>query len=207
MGDELRRIAADPLWQRNPITMQVLGVCSALAVTVELRASLVMGAAVIAVMVGTNAIMSLLRRQVPRNIRILATLAVVASLVICVDLVLRAFLWDVSKQLSIFVGLIITNCIVLGRAEGFALNTTPGRAALDGAASGLGYAWILALVGGLRELLGAGTLLGIAIVPSWVVDAGYVHNGIMVLAPGAFFLLGVIVWVQRAVTGYREGDQ
>lgn len=206
MAERLKRATLDPLWERNPITVQILGVCSALAVTVELRPALVMGLAVIVVMGGTNAIVSLLRHWIPRRIRILTTLAVVASLVIVVDLVLRAFMWEVSKQLSIFVGLIITNCIVLGRAEGFALNNPFGRSLVDGVASGIGYAWILALVGALREVLGSGRLLGMDVVPAWLVDAGYVNNGIMVLAPGAFFLLGVIVWIQRAISGYREAE-
>lgn len=204
MSEPLQRVAAEPLWQRNPITVQVLGVCSALAVTVELRASLVMGAAVIAVLAGTNTIVSLLRRWIPHTIRILVSLAIVASLVIVVDQLLRAFMWQISKQLSIFVGLIITNCIVLGRAEGFALSNPPGRAFIDGVASGVGYAWILAMVGALRELLGSGRLLGVDVVPQWLIDAGYINNGIMVLAPGAFFLLGIIIWIQRAISGYRE---
>jgi Na+-transporting NADH:ubiquinone oxidoreductase subunit D len=192
------------LWSQNPITTQVLGVCSALAVTVELVPALVMGAAVTVVLGASNVIVSALRRRIPHRIRVLAMLAIIASLVIVVDLVLRAFAWEISKQLSIFVGLIITNCIVLARAEGFAMFHSPGRAVVDGVATGLGYAWILALVAALRELLGSGRLLGIELVPDWVREAGYVDNGIAVLAPGAFFLLGVIVWIQRAVTGGKD---
>jgi Na+-transporting NADH:ubiquinone oxidoreductase subunit D len=202
----LKRTAIDPLWAENPITMQALGVCSALAVTVELRPALVMGVAVIAVMSGTSLIVSLLRGFIPRRIRILTMLTVVASLVIVVDLILRAYMWDLSRQLSIFVGLIITNCIVLGRAEAFALGNPPGRALIDAAASGLGYAWILAIVAALREVLGSGRLLGIELVPAWAIEAGYVNNGIMVLAPGAFFLVGLIVWVQRAL-GARTAER
>jgi Na+-transporting NADH:ubiquinone oxidoreductase subunit D len=204
MEQELKSVAVPPLWKRNPITVQVLGVCSALAVTVDLRPAVVMGAAVVAVMGGTNLVVSLLRHWIPRRIRILIMLAVVASMVIIVDQILRAFMWEVSKQLSIFVGLIITNCIVLGRAEGFALSNPPLRSLVDGVASGMGYALILAVVGAFRELLGSGRLWSYEVVPAWAYDAGYVNNGIMVLAPGAFFLLGLIVWIQRALSGYHE---
>jgi Na+-transporting NADH:ubiquinone oxidoreductase subunit D len=202
--DPLKHPVLDPLWSQNPITTQVLGVCSALAVTVELLPALVMGAAVTVVLAASNAIVSMLRHRIPHRIRLLVMLAVIASLVIVVDLVLRAYAWNVSKQLSIFVGLIITNCLVLGRAEGFAMSNPPGRAVVDGVATGIGYAWILALVGALRELLGSGRLLGHDVVPGWMREAGYVDNGIAVLAPGAFFLLGVIIWIQRAITHRQE---
>jgi Na+-transporting NADH:ubiquinone oxidoreductase subunit D len=187
MATPLKPAILDPMWSNNPITMQVLGVCSALAVTVQLAPALVMGGAVIAVLVASNLVVSLLRRRIPHRIRILVMLAVIASLVIVVDLLLRAFAWQISRQLSIFVGLIITNCIVLGRAEGFAMFHPPGRAVLDGFATGLGYAAVLAAVAALRELLAP-------------------HNGLAVLAPGAFFLLGVLVWIQRALTRHQEAS-
>ncbi len=198
------RIIKDALWDRNPITFQVLGICSALAVTVQLRTALVMSVALTAVVAFSNTIISLLRDMIPGKIRIIIQLLVIASLVILADQILRAYLFDVSKQLSVFVGLIITNCIVMGRAEGFAMQNPPGRSFLDGLGNGLGYSAVLILVAAGREVLGSGTILGHRVVPEALYAHGYSDCGIMVLAPGAFFLLGLIVWAQRALSGYRE---
>jgi len=194
----------DPLMDNNPISTQVLGICSALAVTVQLQTAIVMSLAVIFVITISNVVISLLRNAVPSNIRIIVELAVVATLVILVDQILKAFLYDISKQLSVFVGLIITNCIILGRAEAFALQNKPWPSFLDGVGNGLGYSMILIAVAFGRELLGSGTLFGFQIIPDAAYAAGYQNMGLMVLAPGAFILLGLIIWVQRAVTGVTE---
>ena len=203
-GAEERKVILDPLWDNNPIALQVLGICSALAVTTRLDASLVMGAGVIAVMAMSNVIISLLRNLIPSKIRIIVQLVVVSGAVIIVDQVLQAYMFDLAKQLSVFIGLIITNCIVMGRLEAYAMGNPPWRSLLDGIGNGLGYAWIIAVVGVVREILGSGKLLGVQLVPAGLYEAGYVNNGLMVLAPGAFVLLGVIVWVQRAISGYVE---
>jgi Na+-transporting NADH:ubiquinone oxidoreductase subunit D len=200
------KLLVEPIVDNNPITLQILGICSALAVTTKLAPAITMSIALTAVIVGASVIISLIRHHMPSSIRIIIQMTIIASLVIVVDQVLQAFAYELSKQLSVFVGLIITNCIVLGRAEGFALSNPPGRALIDGIAGGLGYAWILALVATMRELLGSGRVLGFDVVPAWMLEAGYVNNGIMVLAPGAFFLLGVIVWIQRAITGHAEDE-
>ena len=157
-----------------------------------------------AVTAASNVIISLIRNLIPSKIRIIVQLVVVSGAVIAVDQVLRAYMFDLSKQLSVFVGLIITNCIVMGRLEAYAMSNPPWRSLLDGIGNGLGYAWILAVVGAVREVFGAGKLLGMQVIPQAVYDAGYVNNGLMVLAPGAFLLLGIIVWVQRAISGYVE---
>jgi Na+-transporting NADH:ubiquinone oxidoreductase subunit D len=191
----------DPLMDNNPISTQVLGICSALAVTVQLQTAVVMSIAVIFVISISNVVISLLRNHVPSNIRIIVELAVIATLVILVDQILKAYLYDISKQLSVFVGLIITNCIVLGRAEAFALQNKPWPSFLDGVGNGLGYSMILIAVAFGRELLGSGTLFGLQIVPDAAYAAGYQNMGLMVLAPGAFILLGLIIWVQRTITG------
>jgi Na+-transporting NADH:ubiquinone oxidoreductase subunit D len=185
----------------NPISTQVLGICSALAVTVQLQTAIVMSIAVISVISLSNVLISLIRNMVPSNIRIIIELAIIASLVILVDQVLKAFLYDISKQLSVFVGLIITNCIVLGRAEAFALQNKPWPSFLDGVGNGLGYSMILIVVAFGRELLGSGTLFGFQVIPDAAYAAGYQNMGLMVLAPGAFILLGLIIWVQRTITG------
>lgn len=197
----VQKIMKDTIWSSNPVAYQVLGICSALAVTVQLQNSIVMGIAVIAVCAGSNVTVSLLRNLIPHRIRIIVELAVVASLVIVVDQVLQAFLFEMSKTLSVFVGLIITNCIVLGRAEAFALQNGPWLSLWDGIGNGIGYAWVLIVVGAARELFGAGTILGIRLVPEAVYDMGYVNNGLMVLPPAAFILLGLIVWVSKALGG------
>ncbi|MBN2039766.1 MAG: NADH:ubiquinone reductase (Na(+)-transporting) subunit D [Spirochaetes bacterium] len=195
-----------PLNENNPITIQVLGICSALAVTSQLIPSLVMGIAVIVVVVFSNLIISLLRNLIPSKIRIIVEMTVVASLVILVDQILKAYAYDVSKQLSIFVGLIITNCIVLGRLEAFALTNKPVPSIFDGIGNGLGYAFVIAVVGFFRELFGSGKLLGFQIIPEGLYNMGYVDNGLMVLAPGAFIILGIFIWVQRTITGTFEEE-
>jgi len=199
-----KAMMTDPMMDNNPITVQVLGICSALAVTVQVSRSLVMAAAVIGVLCCSNVIISLIRDYIPPSIRIIIQLSVIASLVIVVDQVLQAFLYETSKQLSVFVGLIITNCIIMGRAEAFAMANPPWQAFLDGLGNGLGYGGILVAVAFFRELLGSGTLLGFAVVPQAAYDMGYQNMGLMVLAPGAFILLGLMIWAQRTWTGYVE---
>lgn len=203
-GKEERRVVLDPLWDNNPIALQVLGICSALAVTTKLQTSLVMSAGVIMVCALANVIISTIRNWIPNKIRIIVQLVVVSGVVIVFDQVLKAYMYEVSKQLSVFVGLIITNCIIMGRLEAYAMGNPPWRSFLDGIGNGLGYAWILCVVGTVREIGGSGKLFGVQVVPQFVYDAGYVNNGLMVLAPGAFILLGIIVWVQRAISGYQE---
>lgn len=196
----------EPVVHNNPITIQILGICSALAVTTQLKPSLVMGLAVTVIIALSNLVVSLIRSFIPKKIRIIVEMTIIATMVILVDQILRAYLFDVSKQLSVFVGLIITNCIVLGRLEGFALTNKPIPSLLDGFGNGIGYSLILVAVGATREIFGAGTLLGYSAIPQSLYDVGYVNNGLMVLAPGAFFLLGLIVWLQRFITGHYEED-
>ena len=203
-GKEEKQAILDPIWDNNPIALQVLGICSALAVTTTVVNSIVMGIAVIAVTAMASVIISLLRNLIPNKIRIVVQLVVVSGAVILVDQVLKAYMYDLSKQLSVFVGLIITNCMVMGRLEAYAMGNPPWRSFLDAVGNGLGYAWIIIAVGIVRELFGSGSLLGIQVVPDALYEAGYVNNGLMVLAPGAFILLGIIVWVQRAISGYVE---
>ena len=204
MANKSLPIFTDPLNQNNPITKQVLGVCSALAETVKLDTAVVMTLALISVLVFSNMIISALRNYIPSKIRIIVMLTVIASLVILADQVLKAFLFDISKQLSVFVGLIITNCIVMGRAEAFAMQNDVKSSALDGLGNGLGYGIILILVSTFREILGSGSFFGLKVVPQFMYDLGYVNNGLMLLAPGAFIVLGLIIWVQRTIIGYRE---
>jgi Na+-transporting NADH:ubiquinone oxidoreductase subunit D len=194
------KILTNPLSENNPITFQVLGICSALAVTVQMRTALVMALAVTAVVSLSNVSISILRKRIPSKIRIIVELAVIATLVILVDQILKAFLFDISKQLSVFVGLIITNCIIMGRAEAFALQNDPWPSLLDGLGNGLGYGWILMVIAMAREILGSGTFLGFPIIPQSLYEMGYENMGLMVLAPGAFILLGLLVWIQRTVT-------
>tara|TARA_R110002072_G_scaffold241027_11_gene399782 strand:+ start:63738 stop:64406 length:669 start_codon:yes stop_codon:yes gene_type:complete len=203
-GPEEKRVVLDPLLDQNPITLQVLGICSALAVTTRLDVSIVMGISVIAVMAMANVAISLLRNMIPSKIRIIVQLVVVSGAVIIVDQVLRAYAFDLAKQLGVFISLIITNCIVMGRLEAFAMQNPPWRSLLDGIGNGLGYAWIICVVGAFREIFGSGMLLGYQVIPDAMYEAGYVNNGLMVLAPGAFILLGVIVWVLRWLRGYVE---
>ncbi len=197
MKQEDRQILFEPVIDNNPITLQVLGVCSALAVTVKLAPSLIMCVALTFVITCASAAVSLIRHHIPTNIRIIVQITIIASLVIVVDQVLKAFAWEISKQLSVFVGLIITNCIVLGRAEAFALHN-PVRDVLDALGHAMGYSLILILVATLRELFGSGTLLGFQVLPL-VRDGGwYEPNGLMLLAPSAFFIIGLLIWAFRS---------
>ena len=192
------KLLSEPLGRSNPITIQVLGICSALAVTVKLKPSIVLALSVVAVMAVSNVVISLLRQMVPPRIRIIVQLVVIATMVILVDQVLKAYAYDVSKQLSVFVGLIITNCIIMGRLEAFALGNKPWPSFLDGLGNAAGYALILIIVAFFRELLGSGTLLDLQVIPQAFYDAGYVNNGMMILPPMALVVVGVIIWVQRA---------
>ena len=201
-----KKVFTDPLSENNPITIQVLGICSALAVTSQLKPSLVMGIAVIAVVALSNVIVSFLREYIPGRIRIIVEMTVVASLVILVDQVLKAYAYQMSKQLSVFVGLIITNCIVLGRLEAFAMSHKPLPSFIDGIGNGIGYALVLFIVGFFRELLGAGKLLGYKVIPEFMYRAGYANNGLMVLAPGAFIILALLIWIQRTMSGHIEEE-
>ena len=193
-----RKLLSDPLDDNNPITVQVLGICSALAITVQLKAAIVMSLSVVAVMAASNVTISILRDLIPNRIRIIVQLVVVASMVVLVDQVLRAYAYDVSKELSIFIGLIITNCIVMGRLEAFALGNGVWRSFLDGVGNAFGYAWILVLVAFFRELLGSGKLLCVQAIPDFVYEMGYVDNGLMLLSPMALITVGLIIWVQRS---------
>ena len=197
MKKDTKEILIAPLHLKNPITLQVLGICSALAVTTQLKPALVMCAALTFVLISSNVLISLLRNRIPGSIRVITQLAIIASLVIVADLILRAFVFDVAKQLSVFVGLIITNCIVMGRAEAFAMGNPPGKAALDGLANSLGYSAILIVVAFFRELLGSGKLLGHTVMETVNNGGWYNPNGLMVLSPGAFFVIGIIIWIQR----------
>jgi Na+-transporting NADH:ubiquinone oxidoreductase subunit D len=198
LGKKNRKLLSDPLTDNNPITVQVLGICSALAITVKLEPAIVMSLAVMAVMAFSNMIISMLRNSIPSRIRIIVQLVIVAALVILVDQVLRAYAYDVSKQLSVFVGLIITNCIVMGRLEAFALGNGVYKSFLDGIGNAAGYAFILILVAFFRELLGFGKLLGYQIIPDSWYEAGYSNNGLMLLSPMALITVGLIIWVQRS---------
>ncbi len=199
-----KRALTDPLMANNPITLQVLGICSALAVTVKMDTAVVMTIAVIAVMSISNTVIAVLRNWIPGKVRIIVQLTVIASLVVLTDEVLKAYMYDISKQLSVFVGLIITNCIVMGRAEAFAMQNTPGKSFLDGLGNALGYGGILIAVAFFRELLGSGTIYGYPVIPESFYAAGYENVGLMVLSPGAFIILGLIVWVQRISADIEE---
>jgi len=195
------KLLSDPMNDSNPITVQVLGICSALAVTAQLKPSVVMAISVTAVLSLANVIISILRNTIPNRIRIIVQLTVIAALVILVDQILKAYVYDVSKQLSVFVGLIITNCIIMGRLEAFALGNRPWQSFLDGVGNSAGYGVILIIVGFFRELFGAGTLYGYKIIPdSWYIANGgfYENNGLMVLSPMALVVVGIIIWVQRS---------
>lgn len=188
----------NPLSKDNPVIMQVLGICSALAVTAKLQPAVVMTISVTAVLAFANVIISCLRKTIPTSIRIIVQLVVVAALVVIVDQVLKAFTYDISKQLSVFIGLIITNCIIMGRLEAFALNNRPWPAFLDGIGNGLGYGIILIIVAFFRELLGSGTLWGYQVIPQWWYENGYQNNGMMILPPMALITVACIIWVHRA---------
>lgn len=187
----------NPFSKNNPVIVQVLGICSVLAVTVKLEPAIVMGISVIAVLAFSNVIISLIRNTIPTNIRIIVQLVVVAGLVAIVDQLLKAYTYDVSKQLSVFIGLIITNCILMGRLEAFAMANKPWPSFLDGIGNGIGYTIILVIVGFFRELFGSGTLLGFQVVPQWCYDHGYVNNGLMILPPMALIVVACIIWVHR----------
>jgi Na+-transporting NADH:ubiquinone oxidoreductase subunit D len=203
----ISKILKSSTWSSNPIAYQILGVCSALAVTVQLSTGLVMGIALTIVTAGSNVVISLLRNMIPHKIRIIIELVVISTLVIIVDQILQAYLFEMSKQLSVFVGLIITNCIVMGRAEAFAMSNGPWMSFWDGIGNGFGYAWVLVLIGGIREIFGSGSILGFKVIPQVCYDLGYVNNGLMVLPPAAFVLLGVIIWVSKSLGGAQgEGN-
>ena len=191
------KLLSGPVNLNNPITVQVLGICSALAVTAKMKPAFVMTLAVIVVTGFSNLVISLLRNGIPPRIRIIVQLVVVATLVILVDQILKAFVYDVSKQLSVFVGLIITNCIIMGRLEAFAMGNKPWPAFLDGIGNGLGYGLILITVAFFRELFGSGTIFGFEVIPHSLYQAGYENNGMMILPPMALITVGVIIWVQR----------
>ncbi len=196
MSKNLELLTA-PLRKANPVTVLILGICSALAVTAKLKPALVMALSVTVVIALSNLIISLLRKGIPSKIRIIVQLIVIATLVILVDQFLKAFVYDVSKQLSVFVGLIITNCFVMGRLEAFAMANGPWESLLDGIGNGLGYGLILVIVAFFRELFGSGTLLGYQIIPEGLYDFGYMNNGLMILPPMALIIVGVIMWLQK----------
>lgn len=194
----------EPLNLNNPIVAQVLGICSALAVTSQLKPAIVMGLSVTVITAMSNVIISLLRKTIPNNIRIIVQLVVVAALVTIVSMILKAYAYDVSVQLSVYVGLIITNCILMGRLEAFAMHNGVFASLLDGIGNGLGYAWVLVVVGFVRELLGSGTLLGFTIVPQSFYDAGYMNNGMMTMPAMALILVGCVIWAHTAINNKKN---
>jgi hypothetical protein len=198
LSNKNKEVLFNPFSKDNPVLVQVLGICSTLAVTVSLEPAIVMGISVTAVLAFANVIISLMRKTIPSTIRIIVQLVVVAALVIIVQQFLVAYDYNVSKQLSVFIGLIITNCILMGRLEAFAMSNKPWPAFLDGVGNGLSYALILVIVAFFRELLGSGTLLGFAVIPQWCYDHGYTNNGLMILPPMALIVVACIIWVQRA---------
>ena len=192
-----KKVFFNPFSKDNPVIVQVLGICSCLAVTAKLEPAFVMGISVIAVLAFSNVIISLIRKSIPTSIRIIVQLVVVAGLVVIVDQLLKAYAYDVSKQLSVFIGLIITNCILMGRLEAFAMSNKPWPAFLDGVGNGIGYTIILIIVAFFRELLGSGTLFGYQVIPQSFYDAGYVNNGLMILPPMALIVVACIIWIHR----------
>ncbi len=197
MTSKARDALADPLFNNNPIAFQVLGICSALAVTTKMDTALVMSVAVLAVLTLSNLFVSLLRNQIPTNIRIIVQLTIIASLVIVTDQILKAYVYEISKQLSVFVGLIITNCIIMGRAEAYAMQNPPMQSVLDGIGNALGYSLILMLTAFLRELFGSGSLFGITLMPLVTEGGWYNPNALMLLSPAAFFIIGLLIWILR----------
>ena len=193
-----RSVFFNPFSKNNPVIVQILGICSVLAVTAKLEPAIVMGLSVIAVLAFSNVIISLIRNTIPVNIRIIVQLVVVAGLVVIVSQLLQAYAYDVSKQLSVFIGLIITNCILMGRLEAFAMANKPWPSFLDGVGNGIGYAMILVIVGFFRELMGSGTLLGYQVVPQSFYDFGYANHGLMILPPMALIVVACIIWVHRS---------
>ena len=198
LSKEYKQVFTNPLSTDHPVLMQVLGICSALAVTSQLRPAIVMGLAVTIITAFANVIISCLRNTIPTRIRIVVQLVVVAALVTVVSQVLKAFAYDVSVELSVYVGLIITNCILMGRLEAFAMQNKPLASLIDGIGNGLGYAMILVIVGGVRELLGRGSLMGFQVIPSCAYDAGYLNNGMMTMPAMALILVGCVIWVHRS---------
>ncbi|HJO39563.1 MAG: NADH:ubiquinone reductase (Na(+)-transporting) subunit D [Vicinamibacterales bacterium] len=198
MAANVRQALTDPLFNNNPITLQVLGICSALAVTTRMDTALVMSIAVIAVTALSSLFVSMLRNQIPTNIRIIVQLTIIASLVIVTDQILKAYVFEISKQLSVFVGLIITNCIIMGRAEAYAMQNPPSLSLIDGIGNGLGYGLVLMLTAFIRELLGSGSLFGAQVLPLVTEGGWYTPNGLMVLSPSAFFIIGGLIWALRA---------
>lgn len=192
------KLLANPMNMENPVTVQILGICSALAVTTKLKPAIVMGISVTVVTAVSNLVISIMRNYIPPRIRIIVQLVVVAAMVILVDQILRAFVYDVSKQLSVYVGLIITNCIIMGRLEAYAMGNKPWPSFLDGIGNGAGYAMILIIIAFIRELLGSGALLGYKVIPQSFYDAGYINNGMMIMPTMALVLVGVIIWIQRS---------
>ena len=198
MAANVRQALTDPLFNNNPITLQVLGICSAFAVTTRMDTALVMSIAVIAVTALSSLFVSMLRNQIPTNIRIIVQLTIIASLVIVTDQILKAYVFEISKQLSVFVGLIITNCIIMGRAEAYAMQNPPSLSLIDGIGNGLGYGLVLMLTAFIRELLGSGSLFGAQVLPLVTEGGWYTPNGLMVLSPSAFFIIGGLIWALRA---------
>ncbi len=198
MSSEARRVLLDPIINNNPITLQILGICSALAVTTSLTTSLIMCLALTSVTALSNLSVSMIRNHVPSNVRIIIQMTIIASLVIVVDQVLKAYSYDTSKKLSVFVGLIITNCIVMGRAEAYAMKNGPVMSFLDGLGNGLGYSLILIIVGVIRELFGSGKLMGYEILPVATDGGWYVPNGLLLMPPSAFFIIGLTIWLVRS---------
>lgn len=198
---------AGPAWTNNPINVQMLGICSALAVTIQLRTALVMTLAMIFVIGGSSIIISLMRKIIPNNIRIIVQLGIIASLVILTDEFLRAYYFEISRLLSIFVGLIITNCIILGRTEGFSMSNPPGLSFMDAIGNGAGYGSVLLSVAFLREFFGSGEIFGNPVIPQAFYDAGYENMGFMLLAPAAFIIIGLMAWLQKVLAGTGDQDR
>jgi Na+-transporting NADH:ubiquinone oxidoreductase subunit D len=204
VNKQVRQAFVDPLVENNPVTVQILGVCSSLAVTTQVKQALLMGLGVTLCTALGNVVLAAMRNYIPSSIRIIVQLAVISVLVICLDEALKAYVFDLEKKLSVFIGLIITNCILMGRAEAYAMGNPPWPSFVDGVGNGLGYTGVLLTVATVREIFGSGTWFGLQVVPQAAYDAGYVNNGMMVLAPGAFVLLGLLIWGMRTYTGYRE---
>ena len=199
MKEELKNALLGPLNKNNPVAIQVLGICSALAVTVQLKPAIVMGISVTIIVAMANVVISLLRNTIPNSVRIIVQLVVVAALVTIVSEVLKAFMYDLSVQLSVYIGLIITNCILMGRLEAFAMANKPWPSFLDGIGNGLGYAWVLIVVAFFRELLGSGTLFGFRVIPASFYEMGYVNNGMMMMPAMALIIVACIIWVHRSI--------
>jgi len=204
IGKKERKLITDPLSDNNPVTIQVLGICSALAVTTQMKPTMVMALSVTAVVALSNFVISLMRNAIPPRIRIIVQLTVVSVLVILVDQALKAYMYDISKQLSVFVGLIITNCIVMGRLEAYAMGNKPVPSLLDGLGNGFGYGFVILTVAFFRELLGSGKIFGFQVIPDALYEAGYVNNGLMMIPAGALFVVACFIWVQRSLAKHLE---